>query len=287
MLFYLAMPFVMFAVLVVLDVVAHILLRNRQLNAVSLNATVGINAMVVSFFFMPSILRSAFGWFACIPIDAPVAAPYVAGAVGSFWLHDTDQLCYQGYHRAWALALGLPLLLLVCGLLPAGILWVVLRQMHQQHHLPSGNSQLYSCVFLQSIYRPACRWWEVLVFCETAVLTAVAVFGHRLGPLHHIIACSCTLAVMGLLHMAAQPYMLPAANTIMLQCLCCLFFSNMANVLFSSHGSFRAGDAAVNGVGSVVLYSNVVFVGCVLWRLFRVLRGKQAVRSEADTAVKS
>jgi hypothetical protein len=62
----------------------------------------GSSAMVVCFFFMPLILRSTFGWFACIPIDAPVAAPYVAGAVGSFWLHDPDQLCYQGYHRAWA-----------------------------------------------------------------------------------------------------------------------------------------------------------------------------------------
>jgi hypothetical protein len=120
---------------------------------------------------------------------------------------------------------------------------------------------------------------------ELAVLTAVAVFGHRLGALHHIIAFSCVLAVMGLLQIAAQPYALSAANSFMLQCLCCLFFSNMANVLFLNHGSFRASDAAVNGVAALVLCSNVVLVGSLVRRLIRLLSRQQVVHGDTAKSV--
>jgi hypothetical protein len=133
--------------------------------------------MVVCFFFAPSALRVAVGWFACITIDVPVAAPYVAGAVGSFWLHDPDQLCYQGYHRAWALGLGLPLLLLVCGLLPAAILWVALRNNQQK----APHTSAVCMVFLVWCYQPSYCCWDAAVTMQTAALTIVSVYGHFSG----------------------------------------------------------------------------------------------------------
>jgi uncharacterized membrane protein len=71
----------------------------------------------------------------------------------------------------------------------------------------------------------------------------------------------------------------------MLQCLCCLFFSNMANVSFLDHGSFRASDAAVNGVAALVLFSNVVLVGSLLRRLILLLSRQQGVHGEADKSL--
>jgi hypothetical protein len=68
----------------------------------------------------------------------------------------------------------------------------------------------------------------------------------------------------------------------MLQCLCCLFFSTMANALFLDHGSFRASAAAVNGVASLVLCSNVVLVGSVLWKLVRLLSRQQGAGGGLD-----
>jgi hypothetical protein len=204
--------------------------------------------------------------------------------VGSFWLHDPGQLCYQGYHRAWAFGLGLPLLVVVCGLLPATLLWVLLRH-RQQLQLPTQDSNRMSGhSFLVFVYRPVYCWWELVVLFENAVLTAVAVFGFRLGPLHQIIAFSCVLALCGLLQIAAAPFVLPAANTVMLQSICCLFFSNMANVLFLTHGGFPGSAVVLTAVASVVLCVNVVFVGSVMWRIVKLLR-RQTASVQLDKSV--
>jgi hypothetical protein len=96
MLFYLVTPVVLLVLLLIVCSAVPAVLRNRQSLAASLKGHLLVTTIVVCFFFMPAILRSTFGWFACIPIDVPVAAPCAAGAVGSFWLHDPGQLCYQG-----------------------------------------------------------------------------------------------------------------------------------------------------------------------------------------------
>jgi hypothetical protein len=138
--------------------------------------------------------------------------------------------------------------------------------------------------FLVFVYRPVYCWWELVVLFETAVLTAVAVFGFRLGPLHHIIAFSCVLALFGLLQIAAAPFVLPAANAVLLQSICCLFFNNMANVLFLTHGGCQGSAVALTSVAAVVLCGNVVFVGSVLWRITKLLR-RQSAPDQLDKSV--
>jgi hypothetical protein len=214
----------------------------------------------------------AFGCFVCIPIDAPFAAPYAAGAVGSFWLHDPDQLCYQGYHRAWALGLGLPLLLLVCGLLPAGILWVVLR--NKQRKTP--HASICCLKFLVWPYKPRYCWWDVKVLLQTAALTVVGVYGIFLGPLHHNIALSSAFALMALIWQAAQPCIVPAATTVMLQGICCLFFSSMSNALYLKHSGFNANTGTAIAVSYAVLFINAAFVASVVWRVIRLVNGSKA-----------
>jgi hypothetical protein len=81
--------------------------------------------------------------------------------------------------------------------------------------------------------------------------------------LHHIIVFGCALAVMGLLHTAAAPYVMPAANAVMLQSMCCLFFSNMADVLFVVHSGFEGGVVAVNAVGYIPHICCPVWQCCV------------------------
>uniref|UniRef100_A0A383WG46 Uncharacterized protein n=1 Tax=Tetradesmus obliquus TaxID=3088 RepID=A0A383WG46_TETOB len=113
--FYVLVPLAMLCVLVAVEVLtafaaaagsarskARILLPGRLL----------ATALVVLFFFLPSLSRTAFGLFAYIRIDAPAAAPYAAAAVGWFSVLDTNAACFgEGWHKVWALALGLPLLL--------------------------------------------------------------------------------------------------------------------------------------------------------------------------------
>lgn len=76
-------------------------------------------AMIALFFTLPFIAKTAFSLFGCIAINKPADPPVVAAVVGRFWVSDTSQTCFAGYHRALALALGVPLVVLLCMVLPA------------------------------------------------------------------------------------------------------------------------------------------------------------------------
>jgi hypothetical protein len=122
--------------------------------------------IVLVFFFLPSLLRTAYGMFACVHLDSAPSAGlqdretfFRFKAVGSFWLLDTDQLCFQGYHRGWAFGLGVPLLLLLCVAVPAGVigcLWALRGKLQETYNL-----QHYG--FLYSSYRPSRYYWEGIV----------------------------------------------------------------------------------------------------------------------------
>jgi hypothetical protein len=158
-------------------------------------------------------------------VTLPVVAVCSTASVphhGSFWLHDPDQLCYQGYHKAWALGLGLPLLLLVCGLLPAAILWVALRSKHRLTDPVSVSN--YG--FLIRSYKPANCWWEAAVLFQVAVLTAVWVFSYSLRPMAAWVMNLTPAAVVVLL-LVRQPYAHPEASHVMLSGVYCLLLTSL------------------------------------------------------------
>jgi hypothetical protein len=79
--------------------------------------------MCIVFMFLPTWVNTSLSLFTCVGLDTAVEAPYQAEAVGSWWVEDLSQLCYSraSYHRGWALGLGVPLTLLFCAALPAGV----------------------------------------------------------------------------------------------------------------------------------------------------------------------
>jgi hypothetical protein len=266
MLFYLAMPFAMLVLLLAAEASVFRLFRSKQAAMTGVRDKLGGSAMVVCFFFMPSILRSTFGWFACLPIDAPTTAPYVAGAVGSFWLHDPDQLCYQGYHRAWALGLGLPLLLLVCMVLPAGILLVVL---HNKHRLNDPKfMRLYG--FLVRSYQPTYCWWEAAVLAQTAALTAVGVFSYSLRPLQEWVMC-IALAVCAVVLIAFEPDAQPAAGRTMLLGMYCLLLTSIGMWSFSAFRRFTPSSQYIIAMGVLLLLMNLVYVASVVLQIVKIV----------------
>jgi hypothetical protein len=127
--------------------------------------------IVLVFFFLPSLLRTAYGMFMCVHLDSAPSVElqnretfFQFNAVGSYWLLDTDQLCFQGYHRGWAVGLGVPLLLLLCFAVPAGIigyLWVRRGNLQETYYL-----QHYG--FLYSSYRPSRYYWEGIVALQVS-----------------------------------------------------------------------------------------------------------------------
>jgi hypothetical protein len=127
--------------------------------------------IVLVFFFLPSLLRTAYGMFVCVHLDSAPSAElqmretfFRFDAVGSFWLLDTDQLCFQGYHRGWAVGLGVPLLLLLCVAVPAGVVGYLWRR--RGNLQDTYNLQHYG--FLYSSYRPSRYYWEGIVALQVS-----------------------------------------------------------------------------------------------------------------------
>lgn len=122
--------------------------------------------IVLMFFFLPTLLRTAYGMFACVYLDSAPSVElqsretfYQFDAVGRFWQLDIDQQCLEGYHKGWALGLGIPLLLLLCGAVPFGMLsflWVRRERLQEVYYLQHFG-------FLYSSYRPATYFWEGVV----------------------------------------------------------------------------------------------------------------------------
>lgn len=192
----LLMPLALLLILIVLDVIitrARLSLRKRKQQSLPLTAqsantpsqktrwvqagAVAQTAIVLVFFFLPSLLRTAYGLFACVQLDSVPAGLQqkqtflLFNAVGSFWLLDINQQCFAGYHRGWAAGLGVPLLFLLCIVVPFGVivyLWTHRNKLQNPYYL-----QHYG--FLYTSYRPSKCYWEGVVALQVCgVLPAVA-----------------------------------------------------------------------------------------------------------------
>jgi hypothetical protein len=77
--FYLAMPIAMLLLLLLFEVAIAtrcLVFLRRPGTAQKLLARLGSSTIVVLFFFMPSLLHTVFGLFACIPLDQPATWPH-------------------------------------------------------------------------------------------------------------------------------------------------------------------------------------------------------------------
>jgi hypothetical protein len=121
---------------------------------------------------------------------------------------DIQQPCWQGWHRAWALGLGLPLLLIFCVAMPAavaGVLWAhraALATPHVRHRL----GHLYMP------WRPACYWYHALIMAQIVALSCISVFRHSIGALYASQMFAGAVMVMLVLHICLRPQQAAALN---------------------------------------------------------------------------
>ena len=159
-------------------------------------------AIVVVFFFTPTITRTIFSLFACVALDTPVSPPFTADAVGRYWEGDMAQLCFRGYHLAWALAIGIPAILIVCVACPVAIaVYTTWRS-----KALTGKEFLQRYGFLVRSYRPSCCYWEAIVSIQTSVLVAVSVFGLTLGAYFQGLLFNACLAGILVVLMVVRPH---------------------------------------------------------------------------------
>lgn len=291
--FYTAMPLVLLLLLLLVEFVSY-WVRQRRAKSASAFAPNGLSTvpsgkrkgtlrdrlvaagMVLVFFFLPTIVRTAFGLFACIQIDQPAVAgtPNKPLAVGRFWLHDTNQQCFTGYHLRLALGLGIPLLAFVCAV-PLFILFVTL---HNKSKLDD-PTWLQHYGFLVGYYKPRFVFWEAVVSSQTICLVAISVFSYTLGPFYQSLVMNIAILLIGVLLVVARPLAHRDAQTVAVSSMACLFLTSYSALTFaqttgrSGNLSTSEGEAAAIPMfmGVVVLLVNLGFVGWVLWKLVLVI----------------
>lgn len=234
--------------------------------------------IIVMSTFLPQLLRAVFGLFACVPLDAPVAAPYEANAVGTFWVRHMSQQCWQGFHKGLALGAGIPLVLLLCVVWPGSVL--VFMPRHRDGSLYSNELRHYS--FLYALYRPAAAWWEVVVIVQLALLVAISVFAVNLGTYFGCVVLIAAFFLVFLLLGWLRPYESRITCAVAIRGALCVFLACFSTLVFmpagSVSGQVESGGAYEHyavAVGVVVLCMNVAYVVWVGWHVVRVVGWKR------------
>lgn len=126
--------------------------------------------LVSAFFTFPVVLRAAFSFFGCFSVIDPTLPHSL------WWAQDMAQPCYQGAHRVWSLALGLPLLIVCCSAPLALGFWL------WHNSTKMGDPcfrERYS--HLYRLYRAHAYWYEPIILLQTIVLVALAVSASQIG----------------------------------------------------------------------------------------------------------
>jgi hypothetical protein len=283
--FYVLAPLAMLCVLVMVEVLSAFAAAAgsaRSKAMVLLPGRILATALVVLFLFLPSLCRTAFSLFACIRIDAPAAAPYAAAAVGWFSILDTNASCFaDGWHGIWALALGLPLLLLVCVALPVFIVVFTVRHSHGRVD-KNRVATKQAAAFLSKSYRDACCFWEGVSVTQTIILVCISVFGPvALGALHRNLVMNAALALIVGLLAVVKPYADGTTGRVYLQAMGCVWLTSYASMSFIPIEGVdqTAMFAYSTTMGAVVLLVNAAFVVSLLWRLQKLLQLKQGLKA--------
>jgi hypothetical protein len=285
-LFYLSMPITMLLVLLVLETFLHrCCYRKRRVTAMGSTTQrlprLGSTTMVVMFFFMPSLLRTLFGLFACIPLDQPSTWPYISNAVGLFWVYDTSSSCFgPGWHRSLALGLGVPLIAILCIGLPATIVYITLSNFSNLGDIAFRRSW----GFLTQSYRPRHCYWEAVVVWETAVLVAISVFGVNVGPFFQSLIMVAALMSIALCQAHFQPFADVQAGRLMVQGTLCLLLTALVGQSCLPYGPVLPSTVYGLVMGGILLAVNALYVCSVLWQLMRVIDWA-AVRSVVNNGI--
>jgi hypothetical protein len=232
----------------------------------------------MAFMFLPTWSHAVFSLFACISLDVEAAFPYAAESVGLYWTQDLSTQCYAsgGYHKAWALGVGLPLLLLLCFALPLGLLVFLVISCRHGKLSQAIFRQQYG--FLYRSWRQGVDWYEAVVVVQTNTLVLVGTFGYALGPYFHLLVITAALAFIGVLLLCIRPHKCTAAGQVSLQGVGVLCLTAFSALTFLSYRNITPPPGYSMAMGGILLAAHILFVLCTLWRLFRLIEWSRVTR---------
>lgn len=273
-LIYLFVPVVVTAAVLLAFVIswaiAPLLCRRRRPSAFRARVAVKFPTalLVCLYLFFPSLVRVAWGMFACLKLDEAGKLPFAQYAVATapfgYWVQDMQQACYEGWHLGWSLGLGLVCILLFCIGVPAGLfVWLLT---HRSQLSEPGFQMHYG--FLYADFKADKYYREALITARTVLLVCVAVFSSVFGPYYGVVMFVVIFHVCLVLQLAVCPFAFAQLHRIQLAALGCLDLTGCVTLTFFTVG-FDTVSHAVSiykeVAGALLLVVHAVFICWCLW----------------------
>jgi hypothetical protein len=228
--------------------------------------------LVLAYYAYPTVVRASLGFFACLRIDHGALQHWRVGDPGplnhtqGYWVSDIQQECFSGYHRDWALSLGVLCVVLLCVAVPVAI-GLGLRLNRSRADDDSFREHFG---LLYRNYRPECVWWEAVWAAQTVVLTLISVFSF---PIERYLSVLCLLLVFwasAVLQVVFRPYATTSLRTMHLISTMCLSATTFGALAVFAY-EIRDTSADVLRVVVVVVVVLCVNVAFVLWCGFKLM----------------
>lgn len=225
--------------------------------------------LVVMFLSYPTLVNVALSLFACHKLDAPPPPLYpeyaVANATWGYWENQMSQACYEGIHRGWALALGVPLALVLVVGWPVYLLVLFLRKRRPEDE-PRFQVQ-YG--FIYRAFKRKREWWGAVVVVHMAVLVWVSTFMSVLGAYYCTLLLSMLFGTMQALVLLLQPFEQPRLNWLKLASMAVLWLTSNATLAFMPGPvGYNLSEEGKNVLGAFMLVGNIVFLVAAFVLLF-------------------
>jgi hypothetical protein len=231
-----------------------------------------VTVLVLAYYAYPTVVRASLGFFACLRIDHGALQHWRVGDPGplnhtqGYWVSDIQQECFSGYHRDWALSLGVLCVVLLCVAVPVAI-GLGLRLNRSRADDDSFREHFG---LLYRNYRPECVWWEAVWAAQTVVLTLISVFSF---PIERYLSVLCLLLVFwasAVLQVVFRPYATTSLRTMHLISTMCLSATTFGALAVFAY-EIRDTSADVLRVVVVVVVVLCVNVAFVLWCGFKLM----------------
>lgn len=236
---------------------------------------VAVVLLVTGFFTLPGWVQAVFSFCNCYGIQDPTLTPSL------WWVPHMAQACYAGYHLKWALALGVPCLIICCAI-PVVMffgLWCNRKRLSERSFCESYGH-------LYCLYKERAFWWECVILGQTMVLVALSIFSTQVGTYIVVLLVGMHLAIaLQLLH-AFKPYSAPLLQRLHVAALYCMLLDVFVALLMFAQPArpSRARDIGIAeaAAAALALVVNVAFIAvcCILIaRCFLRGPGGAAMRS--------
>ena len=230
-----------------------------------------VTMLVSAYYAYPTLIRAPLSFFACLRIDRLAPEVYLPpGATAplnhtmGYWVSSPDQACFAGYHKAWALGLGLPSILLWCVAVPVAMgLGLFLCRAKADE-----DSFREHFGFLYRNYRPERIWWEAVWAARTVVLTLISVFAFPMERYSSVLSLLVVFWASAALQNVFQPYAFPTLHRMHMVSTSCLAATTVGALAMFAY-DIQEGTALRLRIAIMVLVMlvNVGFVAWCLWNL--------------------